>query len=67
MRTGLALFLEAPHLKCGLRPESNVGAHVGELQLDELVARERYPELLACLRPHIPCKRAAAARRVSAA
>src|SRR5206468_11110420 len=42
----LALVLEAAQTQASLQPERDLGLHVGELLLDQLVRRERPAELL---------------------
>src|SRR5437667_2537301 len=42
----LALVLEAPQTQASLQPERDLGLHVGELLLDQLVRGQRPPELL---------------------
>ena len=42
-----AVVLHAPESQAALQPERDLGLHVGELLLDQLVRRERPAELLA--------------------
>ncbi len=44
---GRAFVLHAPQAQAALQPERDLGLHVGELLLDQLVRGERPAELLA--------------------